>query len=238
MDKEIYLKNKKLKIIFAIISLIFLFIGITPFLFLCLYKFNIYCLIIFIISVLGTTIFYILCYIKSKNYQIKYIFLGKNFKTQITKSLEHFKGASKEFTKKYIKNKKYIYKVTGSIYDDVDNQEKNDISLKNFDIEKYKYFLNLLLNCIKNNGGFVEFCKKINDIDFESGYGILEYSQIELASPELRYLFCDIYILTDFYIDKYDNSSDILDKINKEYSPLLKNFETEITQIIENLNQK
>lgn len=222
--------NSTLKVIFISIALISFCIFLLSFTYIFL-EFDVVGLYYIFISLASMIIFWILAYYLSKDYQLKYFILGKNFKNQLNKSLIKLNTSNKEFLNEFKKIAKQNYHTNGNIF----NNSDHNLYKYNENIKKCYDLYKVLLNAIKTKGGFVEFCNNVNTMDYESGYEIEYLMTGSLVPKELSYIIKECYYLTDFIIsdNKLDEeftkmNNEKIKTLNEVLSPMLFNFEDEL----------
>ena len=175
----------------------------------------------------------------SKEYKLRYLFLGKNFNKQVSESLKKFNISDPNFIKTFIKTRKKTYRQTGKIYNFKHQTNlSRDNNLAKQSLELYR----LLLESIKSKGGFVEFCNKLTLKEFESNWFVCNLITTNLISDDLCFILLETFILTDFYVSDNGLSEEYtkrnnqnIEVLNKLFSPALMNFEEEINQVIKKL---
>lgn len=236
-------KNKINRIICGVLAIFFMVPSMCAWLFL-LDGFNIWAIIVEIVSVIIFVISIFLLNIYSKHFNPKYYFLGKRFKKMINSSLEKYGDMPKWFVEKFINLHKNTYRRTGEIFEKQNfnwiykNSKSLDIILESY--EK-------LLNSINSKGGFVEFINSIenmteSDADeyYGSNYTICRFMCNDLISNEFRYLIDEVYSITNFrlfdnkiYADFTNQNNEIIKKLNEVYSPALFRFKDELEKALE-----
>ncbi|MBO7218370.1 MAG: hypothetical protein J6V40_00125, partial [Clostridia bacterium] len=173
--------------------------------------------------------------------KLRYLLPNKRYKTLMSESIAKFDGAPEDFIKKYIKSRKDLFRKYGVI------EDQNDATwiyrVEN-GVKKATTLFNTLYDSVKSKGGFLEFNKKIyNHPDFEGSWETYSFTTIDIVSTELKYLLKEVYFLTEYCVeDNYLSDSytkvlqEKIQKLNKIYSPLLFNLETELKSLCEKLN--
>lgn len=180
-------------------------------------------------------------------YQIKYIWLGKNYKTQVKNALEKFGATDEDFIQTFKKNSKINYKRTGLVFGNPSYCAWVYRSDKNIPILK-KYFT-ILYECVESKGGFNEFFDRIKEVECnpEEGYRYSAYAylRLDIVPPELDYLISVVYNETSFY--NHHNDIGLSEKFLKEnleqdkrvdevYSPMLFRFADEVKELYEKIS--
>lgn len=218
-------KDKILLITFAVIAILFLLLCVVS-AFMLVFKYSVVYAILSAVSAAGVIIFYLLELAKSRKCKIKYLFLGKKYRLQVSDSIRYFTGAEKSFIKNYMKSCKYNYRRSGNIHA-VDYSANQYIdTLPEIRLPKVICVLQILYDSILFGGGFVEFCDKTAVQNFEDNYEVLCCTQYKIIPAELRYICLEVFLCNNFESQTHDDYV-------TQLSSLLVNFKDIISDLLE-----
>ena len=207
--------------------------------------------VLFFVGIAGYSVFLLLIECFSKDYKLKYYFLGKNFKKQTKAYFETHPQHTKKEKRDIIKSMKHEYRRHGNVtitlfcITSTANKlwtEDNYAFSYGYarDKEKINYIIgNLYLQC-ETGGGFYRFFESIasEPFDFEEFSSLIKNSP--LFSKELKKLLvCDthkkVFNAFNGEVIKYKESA-LLEKFEKTDSILLFDFQTELFNLVEKLS--
>lgn len=181
-------------------------------------------------------------------FQIKYIWLGKDYKTQVKNALEKFGTTDEDFIQTFKKDSKNKYKRTGSVFGNPPYCAWVYRSDENIPI--LKKFFTILYECVESKGGFNEFFDRIKEVECNQDegyrYNAYAYLRLDIVSPELDYLISVVYNETNFY--NHHNDIGLSENFLKEnleqdkrvdevYSPMLFRFADEVKMLYEKISK-
>ncbi len=172
-----------------------------------------------------------------KGYQIRYLFRGKDFKSQVQDALKAFNTTDEEFIERFKKSAKENYKRHGIVF--TLDGSSTWVYRSDENIPLIKEVFKMLNDCVESKGGFVEFIEELNKKGY-SGYDIYSYLALDILSNALYYLIADVFYYSDFCLidiglsDKFEEQNNAMKKrLTEVYSKILFEFEAEIKELAE-----
>ena len=230
--------NDVLKTLFAVLAVASFAVAICSVVF-CVINLSIWLILTSALCFVLSVCLYWLAVLKHRGFQLKYYFSNKRYNEEIEKSLIKFKGAHQTFIDEFKHRTKIRYRYAGYLFSrDLNDQIYKDKKSKEIIFSIYEK----LHNSILSKGGFIEFFKELESLNFESNWLVYNYMINDLISNELEYLITAVFNLTEFTV--YDNelskefterNNQTIEDINEIYSPILFNFKNEIEDVLKKL---
>lgn len=234
MTKKKKINPNTLKNIFLGIAVTTMTLSFCSFIFACIEWQFVILGVVFAIVFIVT---YILARALYKGYNLKYLWIGKKFKTEYQEALKKFNTTDEEFIESFKKSAIINYKRCGSVLGEVPSSSCVYRSDEN--IPMLKQVFKALNDCVESKGGFVEFIETLNKKGYSS-YELHYYVLIDILSKELYYLMEDVFNYTDFTLTniglsaKFEEENNAMKKrLTEVYSKILFEFKDEIKSLAE-----
>lgn len=238
MAKKKKMSAETLKNIFLFTSIGFMTLSMCSLILACL---SLWFLIFVVLFGALFVLFYKFARAIYKGYKIKYLRLGKKFKTELQEAIKKFNTTDEEFIESFKKSAKINYKRNGSVF--CTEYSTSWVYRSDENIPKLKEVFGELAACVKSKGGFVEFINNFN-MKGNSGYDIYSYLALDILSNELYYLISDVFHYSDFCLIDIGLSERFEEEINKMkqrltdvYSKILFEFADEIEELAKKVEE-